>query len=97
MKQAVHFSGKHFINVSGIPEEFWQEQDWTVTALLKFGEFTTKVGLDYSYIPVLGIGNIDKSHGLRLGIRGSTNHKQGQSFHVRLPDIYDKCFCFCVA
>ena len=83
MRQAVHFSGKTFINVSGIPEGFWQNQNWTVTALLKFGEINVE-----SDIAVLGIGDSDRSHGLHLGIRATRNRNRNY--------VSMFCFCFCV-
>lgn len=70
MRQAIHFSGNHYVTVSGISENFWRNSNWSVTALLKFGGVTRNSPV-YNDVRVLGIGSGSKSDVLHLGIRGS--------------------------
>lgn len=78
MRQAFHFSGKHYVNVTGIPDDFWRNHNWSVTALLKFRNLNSNLVPTSQYydIPVLGIGSSNVSQGLRLGIRGHKSNKQ---------------------
>lgn len=67
MRQAVHFSGKAYLNVSGIPEDFWRTRNWSVMALMNFGD--VKPSEHFKEISVVGHGNPSAHNGLHLGIR----------------------------
>ena len=62
MRQAVLFSGKTRIKISGIPDDFWRKSNWSVMALLKFKDIKQK------FVRVLGHGSTTGLQGLHLGI-----------------------------
>jgi hypothetical protein len=63
MRQAVQFSGgQKRINISGIPDDFWRNSNWSVMALLKFRDIGQK------FVRVLGHGTTNGHQGLHLGI-----------------------------
>ena len=73
MRQAYKFTGTNYINVTGIPETFWQDNDWSITALVKYGEISKPNGDDSYYdLPLLGIGTNSGSvqDEMHLGFRG---------------------------
>ena len=63
MRQAVHFSGKSYLNVTGLPEDFWRVSDWSIMALMKFGPGATN-----REVEVLGHGSIDNNKGFHVGV-----------------------------
>ena len=71
MRQAYNFTGINYINVTGIPETFWQERDWSITALVKFGDILKPNSAAGQYdIAVLGIGtNNGTGDELHLGLQ----------------------------
>ena len=81
MRQAYNFTGMNYINVTGIPETFWQERDWSITALVKFGDILKPNSAAGQYdIAVLGIGtNNGTGDELHLGFRG-TSGSDGKHF-----------------
>ena len=73
MRQAYIFTGTNYVNVTGIPETFWQDGDWTVTALVKHGDISKPNNGNGNYdLPLLGIGTNNGSvqDELHLGFRG---------------------------
>ena len=64
MRQAVHFSGKSYLNVSGFPENFWRTSNWSIMALMKFGD----QGNAAKEVQVLGHGVTSNSRGFHVGI-----------------------------
>ncbi len=81
MRQAYIFTGTNYVNLTGIPETFWQDGDWTVTALVKHGDISkTNSGSGYYDLPLLGIGTNNGSQDeLHLGFRGV---KQKNELHL---------------
>ena len=78
MRQAYKFTGMNYINVTGIPEGFWQG-NWSVTALVKYVDISkpnSDDGTNYD-LPLLGIGTNSGSvqDEMHLGFRGSTRSR----------------------
>ena len=78
MRQAYNFTGMNYINVTGIPETFWQG-DWSITALVKYDEIAkpnSDDGTKYD-LPLLGIGTNSGSFQdeMHLGFRGTTGSR----------------------
>ena len=74
MRQAYNFTGVNYVNATGIPETFWQDRDWSITALVKFGdilESNSAKGNQYYDVAMLGIGTNNGSvqDELHLGFR----------------------------
>jgi hypothetical protein len=79
MRQAYKFTGMNYINVTGIPETFWQDNDWSITALVMLKYNISKPNSDGSYdFPLLGIGTNPGSvqDEMHLGFRGSFSKKE---------------------
>ena len=71
MRQAYYFTGANYVNVTGIPETFWLESNWSVTALVKFGDIlkpNSPNDNQYYDVAVLGIGT-NVTDQLHLGFR----------------------------
>ena len=64
MRQAAIFSGKQYLNILGLSDDFWKNSNWSVMALLKFRD------IGQQDIMVLGHGTESNNKGLHLGIRG---------------------------
>ena len=74
MRQAYKFTGLNYINVTGIPETFWQG-NWSITALVKYEDISkpnSDDGANYD-LPLLGIGTNSGSvqDEMHLGFRGT--------------------------
>ncbi|XP_028414406.1 uncharacterized protein LOC114537455 isoform X2 [Dendronephthya gigantea] len=86
MRQAIHFTGANYVNVTGIPETFWQN-NWTIAALVKIGDISNPnsiQGDQYYDVALLGIGiQSDQSpqNELHLGFRGK---KKASKFHFEV-------------
>ena len=88
MRQAFNFTGMNYINITGIPETFWQD-DWSITALVKYDEISkpnSDDGTNYD-LPLLGIGTNSGSvqDEMHLGFRGRTRSHLVSTSCYKLP------------
>lgn len=73
MRQAALFPGNGTrLNVFGISDDFWRNQNWSVMALLSY----KNIGEDF--VRVLGHGSTSENKGLHLGvvIKDASGHRK---------------------
>lgn len=66
MGKAVQLKGQEYINLHGIPADFWTNDEWSVMGLMRFHD--DGILGSSKEIPVLGDGEPVKDKGFHLGL-----------------------------
>ena len=66
MGKAVQLKGQEYINLHGIPADFWTNDEWSVMGLMRFHD--DGILGNSKEIPVLGDGEPLKDKGFHLGL-----------------------------
>ena len=67
MGQAVRLRGQEYINLYGIPADFWSGDEWSVMGLMRFHDDNILGG--NKELAVLGDGEAANDNGFHLGLR----------------------------
>ena len=72
MGKAVQLKGQEYINLHGIPADFWTNDEWSVMGLMRFHD--DGILGSSKEIPVLGDGEPLKDKGFHLGLINQVRH-----------------------
>ena len=65
MGQAIYLKGQEYVDLHGIPADFWSGDEWSVMTLMKI----YPEGLNNNDVPIIGDGEPASNKGFHLGVR----------------------------